>query len=317
MTNSLTKIPLHSQNIKKLLALLWLISSYDFLLAAGLSSPCASMYLGNLKIGQTYSLQKLLGYPFSVTYKGGSMVDLKIELLNETTTTADGYEPLPDFNWIKIEKTNFSLDPGQTAETDIFITIPDDEKYLGKKYMVNIYPQTSAPKGISSGFAFAAALLCGLKLDIAPKPPTPEEIRQLKKQALSGELGVFITPERIFLVEIPVGRKIDIKREYKESIKIINSTNEKVSVEVCSLPISKSGLFPPHGYEETENPEWLILKKNKFTIKPNAIEEINLFLNIPEGKKNKHYLFVISCLVHSKYREIRHLVKIYVDTQNE
>jgi len=305
--------------VKLLLFSSFLVHSYlSYLYPAGISSPCGSMYLGNLKIGQTYSLQKLLGYPFSVTYKGRYMVDLNIALVKPSTTTSDGYEPIPDLNWIKIQKTEFSLDPGQTAETDILITIPDDEKYLGKKYKVDILPCTSAPKipGVAgSGIVFSSALMCGLKLEIAGLPPTPEEIRLIKKQALSGELGVFVSPERIFLVEIPTGEKVDVKKKYNEVIKIINSTDEQVDVELESIEISKSGFGPPSGYIETENPNWLILKTKKFKLKPNTIKEIELFLNIPPDKKDKKYYFVVSCLVRSKHREIRNSVKIYAETQ--
>lgn len=252
--------------MKFLIAIFLQVIVSEVVFAGGLSSPNASMYLGNLKIGQTYSLEKSMGMPFRATYKDRAIGGIYIGLQNATTTTADGFEPIPDIGWIKIIKDYFTVDPGEEVKTDILITIPNDEKYLGKKYVLDIRPETTAPRTGRGELVIGAGLLCRLRLEIAAKPPTAEEIRQLKKQALSGEMNVVVSPERIFLTGVPAGEKIDLKKKYNETLKIINSTEYKTNAIIKSVPVKTTGLFVPEGYKEADNPGWLSIKRIMYNI---------------------------------------------------
>jgi hypothetical protein len=211
------------------------------------------------------------------------------------------------------------LDPGQTAETDIIIRIPNDERHLGGRYIVRIHPQSTAPRGAGPGLAFSVALLCDLRLEIAPRPPTPEEIRQLRRQKLGGRIEVKVTPERIFLSEIPLGRKVDIRRKFGDSIKIINTSDFHIDASINSLPVEKAGLFPPTGYEEAPDPTWLRVRRNRVRVSRNSVAEIPLTIKIPKDKSNldRNFYFVVAVDVVSEIRNVRHLVKVYAETVKE
>ncbi|MCS7228388.1 MAG: hypothetical protein NZ839_05440, partial [Endomicrobia bacterium] len=172
------------------------------------------MYLSNLKIGQEYSLKQILGFPFQVRYQGIYPVDLKIELEKPSSSTPDGYEPIPDLSWIQIERQEFSLDPGETAETDILIRIPNDESLLGKKFNVNIMPRTGPPKGGGGGIVFAVGITCRLSLAIAPKPPTIEEIREQQRKRFSGYVDISVTPNRIFIYDIEPNKVYNLTKQF-------------------------------------------------------------------------------------------------------
>ncbi|OGS20173.1 MAG: hypothetical protein A2252_11020 [Elusimicrobia bacterium RIFOXYA2_FULL_39_19] len=300
--------------IKKLIISVLLTSGlYNPAFSAGLSTPCGAMYLGNLKIGQTYSLQQCLGFPFNVTYNGQSMADIKLELQAPTTTSADGFEPIPDLKWVSIQKDNFSLDPGQTAETDALITIPNDEKLMGKKYRILIYPYSGVPKESGPGIAFGVGLKCKLDLEIAAKPPSAQEIMNIRKQQLGGVVSVLVTPERMFLMDFPLGKKVNIKSKYNETIKIVNSSDRKLKITLKSLNVVKDGFFAPAGYKEAENPEWLTFSKSDIIINKNSIKEIPVFINIPEDKKGEKWYFIVSVDVNSEIRNVRYYTRIYVE----
>ena len=305
-----------------LLAICYPFHNSPVLIAGGISSPNASMYLGNLKIGQTYSLQQLLGYPFTATYRGKSMNDMRIDLVIPKEPSSDGYEPLPDPNWIKIDRQDFTLDPGQSAETDIKITIPNDEKLLGKKFIAQINPKVGAPKEAGAGLAFGVALLCNLRLEISPRPATPDEERQLKQNLLGSNIEVLISPQRVFLNQLPVGKKIDIKRHYGQSVKILNSSDFRVMVFIDSILPSSKSIFPPEGYTETPDPSWLIPSVRKISIPPNTIKEIPFTIFIPpdraiggESIKGKKLYFAVSVRVESKIRSVNNIVRFFVETQ--
>jgi hypothetical protein len=290
----------------------FLLNSYIF--SGGLSSPNAAMYLSNLKIGQEYSLKQLLGYPFSVTYKGKFPVDLRIELIRPTTTTNDGYEPIPDLSWIQLQKTEFSLEPGETAETDIIIKIPNDESLLGKKFHVSISPATSAPKGDNRAWlAFAVGLVCKLYLSIAPKPPTIEEIRELQKKRLSGYLDVSVSPNRIFIYDLEPNKKYDLTKQFNEVIKIINATSQNVFVETESVLPSTRGIFLTDGQQELPKPELLVVKPKKDKLKPDSVKSYKLFLDTKGLEPDKTYLAVVKVSLKNERLDVNHYVKVYIE----
>jgi hypothetical protein len=290
----------------------FLLNSYIF--SGGLSSPNAAMYLSNLKIGQEYSLKQLLGYPFSVTYKGKYPVDLRIDLIKPSTTTADGYEPIPDLSWIQLQKTEFSLDPGETAETDIIIKIPNDESLLGKKFHVSISPTTSAPKGDNRAWlAFAVGLVCKLYLSIAPKPPTTEEIRELQKKRLSGYLDVSVSPNRIFIYDLEPNKKYDLTKQFNEVIKIINATSQNVFVETESVLPSTRGIFLTDGQQELPKPELLVVKPKKDKLKPDSVKSYKLFLDTKGLEPDKTYLAVVKVSLKNERLDVNHYVKVYIE----
>lgn len=287
---------------------------FYFLYAGGLSSPNAAMYLSNLKIGQEYSLKQLLGYPFQVTYNGRFPVDLRIDLQKPTTTSPDGYDPIPDLSWIQLQKTEFSLDPGETAETDIIIKIPNDESLLGKKFRVTLCPVTGPPKGDNRPWlAFSVGLVCTLNLAIAAKPPTVEEIRELQKRRLSGYLDVSVSPNRIFLYDIEPGKVYNITKQFKEVIKIINATSQKVNVELESISPLSRGIFLLEGQEELPQVQLLYTKPKKFVIKPDSVKSFEIILNSRNLQKGKKYLGVFKVRLYNERLDVNHYVKVYIE----
>ena len=117
---------------------------YTHLEAAGLSTGFSEVILENLELGKVYSTKEVAGLPLVVVNTGDEAVDLKIELLlPQESELKEGFEPIPDLGWIKLEKTEFkNIKPDEAATTDVIITIPDDEQYLGKKYQVFIWSHT-------------------------------------------------------------------------------------------------------------------------------------------------------------------------------
>lgn len=286
---------------------------FSSLYAGGISSPNGAMYLFNLKIGQEYSLKQLLGYPFQVTYRGKYPVDLKIDLI-KPTTTSDNYEPIPDLSWIQLQKSEFSLDPGETAETDIIIKIPNDETLLGKKFHVSIAPKTSAPKGDNRAWlAFSVGLICKLYLGIASKPPTIEEIRELQKRRLSGYLDVSVSPNRIFLYDLKPDKKYDVTKQFNEVVKVINATSQKVNVEFASIKPSSRGILLLEDQLEIPDTSLLTIKPKKFKMIPDSVKSFKILLNTKGFERGKKYLAVIQVRLFNQRLDVNNYVKLYIE----
>jgi len=114
--------------------------------AGGLSTKFAEVKLKDLEPGKTYSVEK-------ETYRAlvidntteANTVDILIEPeMPVDYNLVPGYEPIPELSWVTIEKNTFKdIAPGQSAKTDILISIPNQDMHKGKKYQVYIYSHTT------------------------------------------------------------------------------------------------------------------------------------------------------------------------------
>jgi hypothetical protein len=46
----------------------------------------------------------------------------------------EGYSRLPSCDWVSFSQKRLTVGPGQWKQVDVFIEIPKDKKYLGKKW---------------------------------------------------------------------------------------------------------------------------------------------------------------------------------------
>ncbi len=113
----------------------------NFAYAAGLSTTFSEVTLEGLEIGKNYSTKELAGLPLAVVNTGDESIDLKAEvLLPDVSELKEGYESIPDINWIKLKRTSFkNIKPKKAAVTDVKISIPADDIYKGKRYHVFIW----------------------------------------------------------------------------------------------------------------------------------------------------------------------------------
>lgn len=113
--------------------------------AGGISTPFGKVIVENLSIGKTYRTSKLSRLFLTVKNNSEATTGLEMEILKPSPgrKLPEGCEPIPDTSWIKLEKYDFVIDPGEEAKTDVMITIPDNEAYKGKKFVVFILSRTT------------------------------------------------------------------------------------------------------------------------------------------------------------------------------
>jgi len=122
-----------------LLLLLTVIGGY----AGGLSTPYGEIVVENIPPGEVVSITGIAGKPFTVRNTSDMTVHLKIEVvIPQPSELKPGYNPLPDVSWIKLEKSEFDLSPGQEAVSQVSLLIPPKGKYYGKKYQVYLWSHT-------------------------------------------------------------------------------------------------------------------------------------------------------------------------------
>lgn len=130
--------------------------------AGGLSTTFSEVTLEDLETGKTYSTKETANMPLEVANTGKEPVNLKVELIMpQAEELKKGFEPIPDLSWVKLEKTEFNnIKPNEKAVTDVVFSIPNTEKYMGKKYQVFIWSHTF---GTNIGIGLKSKLLMIIK----------------------------------------------------------------------------------------------------------------------------------------------------------
>ncbi len=282
--------------------------------ASTLSTNFAEVFVDNLKIGGAYNLTEVANFPMWIGYRGDAPTDLKIDIVTPSSTELkSGYEPIPDTSWITVSKNIISLLPDESANLDVTINIPNDEKYLGKKYQAYVHVVT-VPSKDAKGIAISLALKGRVIFGIAKTPPTEAELRELKKKKMMASQGVIITPEKFEVSVASFEKRINVTEDVP--LKIINSSRENVAIFVEIVEPDASGVSLPRNYKKGGLSD-IVLSRKKFNLKPDGIVNVAIALNPLEKeviKDEKIRLFyVVRLNIKSPTIEIVRFVKIYIN----
>lgn len=276
--------------------------------ASGLRTTFGEVRIRNLKIGQTYSLFQLLNLPLRVVNTGSEAADVRIETVPVTTDLVKGYEQAPD--WLRIEQTTFTIAPNREIATDLTVTIPNDPKLLGRRYQADIWSHTTN----------MAAMLVGLQsrllIEIDSTPPTEEELKKKFVNEALSNLDFTISPLDAEVSDVPLGRDVDLRKERKLAIKVVNPNDGPLNFRVRSIPQWESSLTVPPGYEAAPNPQWLTPDVDLLKIDGNSIRQTGLHVNIPDvgGMYGRHFFFLVSFEVLEQKISSRVYYRLLVDT---
>lgn len=267
--------------------------------AVGVRTRFGVVVVENLQPGRTYNIRELVGLPLKVVNTSDKQVTIKMDIQKPDPETDKGmaakhFEPIPDLSWIKLSKDFFVVDPGHAAVADVLVTIPDDDKYLGKRYQVNIWSRTIGKRFANVG------VMSNLRITIAKRRMTEEEkLAEAHREEIIKNIDFQLLPHTIFIDGVELGKKIDIEKKYKNTLKVVNPNNEKFSYRIKTVTAweAEMGVIP--GYEETPALSFLTFSEKEFSVSPISIRQIKMFLQIPDEEKyrGKKYQFVISVQV--------------------
>jgi hypothetical protein len=103
--------------------------------------------LRDLQPGADSSMTGLFGRVYQVRSTFETSVELKIAPeYAEGASLGPGCEKIPDISWVRVEKGLVTLVPGGSVSTDIRVSVPNNNRYRGRKYQFYIVSET-LPKG--------------------------------------------------------------------------------------------------------------------------------------------------------------------------
>jgi len=262
--------------------------------AHALRANYAEVLVENLNIGANYNMTQLANLPLEVTNDSSDPVTLQIEPALPDKAR-EGFAAIPSVKWVKIAQPRLTLKPGETARTDILISVPNQKKYLGKKYEVSIWTHQVASDAEAQKLLMVRFGLKGrLLFTIAP-------IRQKQeKTATITNLDFMITPERVSMVDVTPGVPQVVKNiGYKtgeQPAEVSNAGDKDIALTVRSIDPKTAGIVAEEGYEFTPDPAFLTVVKDKFTLAAKSKEPLDLRLLIPDQTeyRGRKFMFLVS-----------------------
>lgn len=277
-----------------------------------LSTTFSEVMVENLQPGAVYSMEAIASYPLKVVNKSEKGVKLKIEVVYpKDGNLREGFEKIPDLSWVRIEKEDFTLEPGETAVTDITISVPRKKGYFGKKYQVNIWSHTlgSAEDGVLS---FAAGLESILLF-------TTDKVKRKISREKTGKINLNfdLSPRSIFVKDVKLGEVQDIKELTGEVLKIYNTDKVSHTYKVRSLSVEESLTRLKMDYQDCPDPSCLTFSESEFTVPPKETKEIKMYLNFPDKMlyRNERYMFIIDVSLKEEGVSGGVISRIYVMTE--
>jgi hypothetical protein len=258
--------------------------------AGGLSTQLGEVVIENLQIGQSYDLKQLANLSLIVTNTSDFGVNLKMDILQpDSAELRLGSQQIPDTSWVDLSQDFFTLGAGEQAESKITLSIPEDEKYLGKKYQVNIWSHTLG--GENSGMFLAY----GLKTRIIFTTDTVKADQGELITSSGATVNFTLKPEEIFLEGVTPGTLYDISQNNGITLEVFNPGDRKQAFKLQSLTVENSVASLTKEYQDAPDASFLKFSESSFVIPPKGTKTIKMYLEFPANKdfSGKKYMFVI------------------------
>ncbi|MBI4060605.1 MAG: hypothetical protein HY403_04175 [Elusimicrobia bacterium] len=279
--------------------------------AVGLSTNFGNVWVANVPMGSTVSLRDLTGVVYRVTNTGLNAEDVEVSPIRPDASREpvwQGYEAIPDPGWIRLAQDKFYLAPGQEGVSDVFMNIPKDERYLGKKFQVWLWA-----RNVAKDRFLAVGLKSRILIQVASTLQTQEEKK--KSEEVIANLDFHLNPPLISL-SAPRGEKIAVQERLGKAFKLINLTDKAMRIKVSSLRPGISGQSAPTGVKEGAA-HWLAPDKERLTVEPNSVLVIPFSLHIPKDAGKGKFFLVLKADLEGYPVPISAYGQVIVDTSGE
>jgi hypothetical protein len=305
------------KHFRKIL-LLWLLVP-STVHALGISLRFVDITLEKVSPGTAFNLRVLKNLPMIVkNLDSEEGVDIVIQaVLPNPNEMKDGYEPMPDPNWVRILPDHFHLGPGASASSDVLVTIPDDKSLIGRHFECIIWARTDRKAiGDTHGVVLQTGLRTRLRMSIGIMGPESLQREKALKKLAEIDTNFTISPDNLFVSDIEVGKAIELKRDKKTSLKVINQSDNGIDLKITPVPADPN-IIPQGGYENVPDCQWLKITPATISVNGNSIKELKMTLTVPDQPeyKNKKYMFLIKTTLTDESLPLAYYNSVYVTTK--
>ncbi len=246
--------------------------------ALGLAARFGDVVVENAEIGKTYNLREAVKVPFGIENKSNAAVDVTVEFEQPVPKAIlTDYVAIPDPGWLKSLPEKITIGPKSIGFFDLMLTIPNDPSLNGKHFQAVVKART-----VGTGL-FGVAVENRLRFSIGPGP---ESLKEEKRQKALARLDFNVTPQVIYVVDVPQGKMFDVKAEQNKSIKVANYSPDPLPIKFTSSPW-ESQLYKPGEYEPIPDPSWITIKPEEKKVAGEEIAAFEFFVKVPNDPKYK------------------------------
>ncbi len=283
---------------------LWLIS--QTVCAGSLSmNNYAEVLVQNLQIGSSYSMIELVNLPLEIVNKSDEAIDIRIEVVKPAKAKKD-FEPIPNISWIKIAPEKAAIPAQGTYKTDVKISIPDDSKYLGKKYEVNIRA-SMVPKA-KGMVAIALAVQGRLLFTVAAvKQAQPTGAAKI-------DMNFNLAPLRVDLKDVKLGKKQEVLVPKDGPVVLQNSGKKEATFVLQSLDPKDTVISIEPEYV-APSADWLTFEKEEMAVGGGQKKPVKMFVEIPNQPEyaGKNFEFIV-CVTTGVANAGKRYLRVMVST---
>lgn len=146
-------------------------------------------------------------------------------------------------------------------------------------------------------------------------------VRDGTAQGEKKEIGLSVEPGGLLIQKVPIGQLYDMEYWIKMRFKVYNDSDKprRYSLKV-DKPV-KVGVNVLKGYTGILNPSWFWFEKNEVLVPANGVEEIKMFLRIPNEEKYCNQKWAVGIDVEGKPEAEERLVLavspvFYIETES-
>lgn len=288
--------------------------------AGGIRTEFGDVLIENLDIGKTYNLRDIAGIPFKITNTGLWTIQLRIDpeipdekVMREGFREA-GYQPVPSIDWISLAQNQFLVPSGESALTDVLLTIPNDPTLYNKRFMVRIFSRSTDERFLNLG------VFSNLFITIVPSAADAAKRKDNRSRGIVENMDYTIIPDKLVILNAPMGRKMDVRKEINKTIKLANSGVKPVDLRIKSVSVGSTPLTVQRGYEIPADVNWLKTEKKVFTVEADSFADPGLVLELPADPAllGKKLMFVLKVEpADPDIVGVTYYAKIYVEVVNK
>ncbi len=257
--------------------------------AGGLRCSVGEVVIENLAIGHTYSLSSLANLPLSVTSTTEGTVRVAIEpLVPDAVELRSGALAIPDRRWATALPDTLDLEPQQTRAADMSLAIPNDPALLGKRFQVTFWTHTMPREGELLAFGLKSRIIFSISptADAADVQPT-------------GDLSLSLQPAEFKVKALSSGKTYRLEKASSEPLKVRNTSNHKVSVELRAMSFESAGATLRPDDAELLKAAQVRFEPDSLTLEPGEERTITGAVTMGPGKalRGKNLVCVISAAI--------------------
>ena len=243
----------------------------------GLAARFGDVVLEGARPGRVYDLKEAAHLPFGIENRGDAEIAVGIEFNRPAKgTLSKDYEEIPDPSWMKAVPAKMSIPAHGVGYFDLLLSIPDDPKLTGRHFQVMV-------KAVGLSGLFGVAVDNRVRFSIGAGP---ESLKAEKKKKAMQQLDFDVSPQTLYLTEVPLGREWDSREEARKSVRVANFARDPLQVRLSVEPWD-AGLPLPEGYEPMPSTSWVKVKTPQLTVPPDGIGQTGFVVKVPDEPKNR------------------------------